>query len=38
MVGHLTGLEPHEVVISTGHTHIYLNHIEGLTEQLGRQP
>ena len=38
MVGHVTGLEPHEVVISTGHTHVYLNHIDGLTEQLKRKP
>ena len=29
---------PHELIISTGDTHIYSNHIEQMKEQLNRNP
>lgn len=38
MLAHITGLKPGEFVHSTGDTHVYLNHIEPLTEQLQREP
>jgi thymidylate synthase len=33
-----TGMKPHELIISTGDTHIYLDHIEQVKEQLSRIP
>lgn len=38
MIAHLTGLEGGEFVHTTGDTHVYLNHIEPLGEQLKRTP
>lgn len=38
MVAHLTGLEPRELIISTGSAHLYTNHIESAKEQLQRKP
>ncbi|KAF0313767.1 Thymidylate synthase [Amphibalanus amphitrite] len=38
MIAHVTGLKPGEFVHSTGDTHVYLNHVEPLKEQLQRQP
>jgi len=37
MIAHVTGLQAKELVISTGDTHIYLDHIEQVKEQLNRQ-
>lgn len=36
MIAHVTGLQPGEVIMSLGDTHVYLDHIEGLKTQLGR--
>ena len=33
-----TGTEPHELVISTGDTHVYSNHVAQVREQLSRRP
>ncbi|XP_059480982.1 thymidylate synthase [Neocloeon triangulifer] len=38
MVAHVTGLEPFEFIHTLGDAHIYLNHIEGLREQIKREP
>ncbi len=38
MVAQLTGLEPHEFVHTLGDSHIYLNHIDEVREQLSRTP
>ncbi|XP_059061960.1 thymidylate synthase [Achroia grisella] len=38
MIAHITGLEAGEFVHTTGDTHVYLNHIVPLTEQLKREP
>ena len=32
----ICGMIPHELIISTGDTHIYSNHIEQMKEQLSR--
>ncbi|XP_053695480.1 thymidylate synthase [Sabethes cyaneus] len=36
MVAHVTGLKAGDLVHTTGDTHIYLNHVKALEEQLGR--
>lgn len=38
MLAQQCDLEPGEIVISTGDSHIYSNHIEQVREQLGRAP
>jgi len=38
MVAHVTGLVAGDLVISTGDTHLYLNHLKQAREQLGRGP
>lgn len=38
LLAHHTGLKVGELVISTGDTHIYKNHIEPVKEQLTREP
>lgn len=38
LIARVTGLEPEHFVHSTGDTHVYLNHIEPLQEQLKREP
>ncbi|XP_046978713.1 thymidylate synthase [Vanessa cardui] len=38
MIAHVTNLQAHEFVHTTGDTHVYLNHIEPLKIQIERQP
>lgn len=38
IIAKFVGMTPHELVISTGDTHIYSNHVEQVREQLQRQP
>lgn len=38
MIAHVTGLHPGEFVHTLGDTHVYLNHVEPLKEQLQRKP
>lgn len=38
MIAHVTGLKPKEFIHTTGDTHIYLNHLEQVKEQLSRKP
>ncbi|XP_055389644.1 thymidylate synthase [Condylostylus longicornis] len=38
MIAHITGLKPGDFVHTMGDTHVYLNHIEPLKEQLKRTP
>uniref|UniRef100_A0A1Q3F135 Thymidylate synthase n=1 Tax=Culex tarsalis TaxID=7177 RepID=A0A1Q3F135_CULTA len=38
MIAHVTGLKPGDFVHTTGDTHVYLNHVEPLQEQLLRKP
>ena len=38
MVARLTHLEPHEFIHNLGDSHIYLNHVDAVQEQLGREP
>lgn len=37
MIAHVTGLKAKELIISTGDTHLYLDHIEQVKEQLSRE-
>uniref|UniRef100_A0A182M8X6 Thymidylate synthase n=1 Tax=Anopheles culicifacies TaxID=139723 RepID=A0A182M8X6_9DIPT len=38
MIAHVTGLKTGEFIHTTGDTHIYLNHIDALREQIERTP
>lgn len=38
MVAHVCELEPDELIIAMGDTHIYLDHVEALKEQIARRP
>ncbi|RLA55823.1 MAG: thymidylate synthase, partial [Gammaproteobacteria bacterium] len=38
MLAQQCDLEPGEIIICTGDSHIYSNHMEQVREQLGRQP
>ncbi|XP_050741587.1 thymidylate synthase [Drosophila biarmipes] len=38
MIAHVTGLKPGDFVHTMGDTHVYLNHVEPLREQLERTP
>lgn len=38
MLAQQCDLEPGEIVVTTGDSHIYLNHLEQVREQLGREP
>jgi thymidylate synthase len=38
IIAHITGLKLGELTISTGDTHVYLNHVEPLKVQLQREP
>ncbi|XP_039501463.1 thymidylate synthase [Drosophila santomea] len=38
MIAHVTGLKPGDFVHTMGDTHVYLNHVEPLKEQLQRTP
>jgi len=38
MIAYVTGLKAGEFIHMTGDTHIYLNHMQGLEEQLTREP
>ena len=37
MISHITNKQPHEVIFMLGDTHIYLNHIEQVKEQISRE-
>lgn len=38
MIGHCVNMIPEELIITTGDTHIYLNHLEQVREQMKREP
>ncbi|RZC41286.1 thymidylate synthase-like, partial [Asbolus verrucosus] len=38
MIAHVTGLKPGEFIHTLGDSHVYLNHVEPLQEQLKRTP
>lgn len=38
MIAHITNLKPGDFVHTLGDTHVYLNHVEPLKEQLERTP
>lgn len=38
MVAQITGKEPGDIVFNSGDTHVYKNHVDGLTEQISRIP
>lgn len=38
MIAHITNLKPGDFIHTLGDTHVYLNHVEPLKEQLGRTP
>lgn len=38
ILGHMTGLTPRKFIHNLGDTHIYLNHMDSVTEQLRRAP
>lgn len=38
MLAKVTGYKAHELILSLGDTHVYLNHLEAVQEQIGRTP
>ena len=38
IIAHVCDLEAHEFIYQLGHTHVYLNHVNALQEQLKRTP
>lgn len=38
MIAHVCGLEPGEFIHTMGDAHVYVDHVDALTVQLGRQP
>ncbi|XP_041972932.1 thymidylate synthase [Aricia agestis] len=38
MIAHITNLKPGEFIHTTGDTHVYLNHVEPLKQQMEREP
>lgn len=38
MIAHITGLKPGDFVHMIGDSHVYLNHVDALQEQLKREP
>jgi dihydrofolate reductase/thymidylate synthase len=38
LVAHVTGLQAADLIYVSGDTHVYSSHVEGLREQLQRQP
>lgn len=38
MLAQVCDMEPYEFIWNTGDTHIYLNHLDGVKEQLSREP
>jgi len=38
LIAKITGLEPNEVIWTGGDTHIYVNHLDAVKEQLKREP
>ncbi|MFK8040958.1 thymidylate synthase [Congregibacter sp.] len=38
MLAQQSNLEPGEIIVSTGDSHLYLNHMEQVSEQLSREP
>ena len=38
MVAHVTGTEPHELVIQLGDVHVYRDYVDELRTQLQREP
>lgn len=38
MIAHITGLKPGDFIHTLGDSHIYLNHIDALKEQITREP
>lgn len=38
MIAHVTDLEPGEFIHTMGDTHVYVDHIDALREQLKREP
>ena len=38
MIGQVTGYEARELIVTTGDTHLYKNHLEMATEQIERKP
>ena len=38
MIAHVTGTQPGDFVHTIGDSHVYLNHVEPLKEQLNREP
>jgi thymidylate synthase len=38
MIAHVCNLQPGELIHTLGDTHVYLNHVEPLNEQVRREP